>query len=209
MKTDRPHRYRLMLIEPSAIVSRGIRSLLSEHPEFENLSVYADLTHGLEQLPRLHPDLLLINPSVIDYQKRLLVRSLAPTLGEMALVAVVYGLMEEDALKQYDGHISLYDEPAQIIRKLRKALEESRPAPAHSDGYELSGREKEILVAVARGLTNKQIADMHHISVYTVISHRKNISRKTGIKTVSGLTIYALLNKMIDQDEWIAAGGLK
>lgn len=209
MKTDRSHRYRLMLIEPSAIVSRGIRALLSEHPEFENLTIYPDLAHGLEQLPRLNPDLLLINPSVIDYQKRLLVRSLTPALASLTLVAVVYGLLEEEVLKQYDGSIGLYDDPAHIIRKLRKALEDNHPQPTQSDGYELSGREKEILVAVARGLTNKEIADMHHISVYTVISHRKNISRKTGIKTVSGLTIYALLNKMIDQDEWMASGGMK
>lgn len=209
MKTNRSHRYRLMLVEPSAIVSRGIRALLSEHPEFENVTAFPDLAHCLEQLPRIDPDLLLINPAVVDYQKRLLVRGLAPALAQTALVAIVHGLMEEEALKQYDGSIGLYDEPAQIVRKLRRVLEENRPAPATPDGYELSGREKEILVAVARGMTNKEIADMHHISVYTVISHRKNISRKTGIKTVSGLTIYALLNKMIDQDEWVSSGAMK
>ena len=209
MKTNRSPHYRLMLIEPSAIVSRGIRALLSEHPEFENLTVYNDLAHGLEQLPRLQPDLLLINPSVIDFQKRLLVRTLSPTLNEITLVAVVYGLMEEEALKQYDGNIGLYDEPVQIVRKLRKALEVRHANPAQRDNYDLSNREKEILVAVARGLTNKEIADLHHISVYTVISHRKNISRKTGIKSVSGLTIYALLHGMIDQDEWMASDGWK
>lgn len=66
----------------------------------------------------------------------------------------------------------------------------------HSD--ELSEREKEILVSVARGFMNKEIADMHNISINTVISHRKNITRKTGIKTVAGLTVYALLNGLID-----------
>lgn len=50
-------------------------------------------------------------------------------------------------------------------------------------------------------MTNKEIADVHHISVHTVISHRKNITRKTGIKTVSGLTVYALLNNLLDQSE--------
>lgn len=63
---------------------------------------------------------------------------------------------------------------------------------------ELSEREKEILVSVASGLINKEIADKHNISVNTVISHRKNISRKTGIKTVAGLTVYAILNNLID-----------
>ena len=62
----------------------------------------------------------------------------------------------------------------------------------------LSEREKEILVGVAKGLLNKEIADQYNISIYTVISHRKNITRKTGIKSVAGLTVYALLNGLID-----------
>ena len=47
-------------------------------------------------------------------------------------------------------------------------------------------------------MLNKEIADQNNISVYTVISHRKNITRKTGIKSVAGLTVYALLNGLID-----------
>ena len=64
----------------------------------------------------------------------------------------------------------------------------------------LSGREKEILVSVAQGLLNKEIADRHNISINTVITHRKNITRKTGIKTVAGLTVYAILNNLVDID---------
>ena len=66
---------------------------------------------------------------------------------------------------------------------------------------ELSAREKEILVSVAQGLLNKEIADKHNISINTVITHRKNITRKTGIKTVPGLTVYAILNNLIDIKE--------
>jgi DNA-binding CsgD family transcriptional regulator len=62
----------------------------------------------------------------------------------------------------------------------------------------LSEREKEILVSVAQGLLNKEIADRHNISINTVITHRKNITRKTGIKTVAGLTVYAILNNLLD-----------
>lgn len=62
----------------------------------------------------------------------------------------------------------------------------------------LSDREKEILVCVAKGMLNKEIADLFNLSIYTVITHRKNITRKTGIKTVAGLTVYALLNSLID-----------
>ena len=68
---------------------------------------------------------------------------------------------------------------------------------------DLSDREKEILISIAKGMQNKEIADQHNISIHTVISHRKNISKKTGIKSVSGLTIYALLNNLINKDEFV------
>ena len=69
---------------------------------------------------------------------------------------------------------------------------------AEREKDELSDREKEILVSVAQGLLNKEIADKHNISINTVITHRKNITRKTGIKTVAGLTVYAILNNLVD-----------
>ncbi|HVN49485.1 MAG TPA: LuxR C-terminal-related transcriptional regulator [Bacteroidota bacterium] len=61
----------------------------------------------------------------------------------------------------------------------------------------LTERETEVLRLVACGDLNKQIADKLSISLHTVISHRKNITRKLQIKTVAGLTIYALLNGLI------------
>ena len=73
-------------------------------------------------------------------------------------------------------------------------------AAARPEGEELSAREKDILVSVAKGKLNKEIADEYNISIYTVITHRKNITRKTGIKTVAGLTVYALLNNLIDMN---------
>ena len=75
------------------------------------------------------------------------------------------------------------------------AMEKEKEADTRE---ELSDREKEILVCVARGMLNKEIADQNNISIHTVISHRKNITRKIGIKTVAGLTVYAILNGLID-----------
>ena len=63
---------------------------------------------------------------------------------------------------------------------------------------ELSEREKEVLIQVVSGLSNKEIADVLSISMHTVITHRKNITRKLNIHSTAGLTIYAIVNKMVD-----------
>ena len=88
------------------------------------------------------------------------------------------------------------DEPNLVV--IDQSSMESRQAESSSEGGELSAREKEILVCVAKGMLNKEIADKLCLSIYTVITHRKNITRKIGIKTVAGLTVYALLNGLID-----------
>jgi DNA-binding CsgD family transcriptional regulator len=71
--------------------------------------------------------------------------------------------------------------------------------PALSAG--LTDREQEVLKLVALGYINKEIADTLSISIHTVISHRKNIVEKLGIRTISGLTVYAVINGMVDIDQ--------
>lgn len=80
------------------------------------------------------------------------------------------------------------------------------PAPADLPanlpaGHDLTAREIEVLVLVVKGLINKEIADRLNISLTTVISHRKNITEKLGIKSVSGLTIYAVMRGYVEADQ--------
>jgi DNA-binding CsgD family transcriptional regulator len=65
---------------------------------------------------------------------------------------------------------------------------------------DISDREKEVLQLVALGLTNKEIAERLFISSHTVITHRKNITSKLGIKTIAGLTVYAVIHKLISPE---------
>ena len=85
---------------------------------------------------------------------------------------------------------------------LRPALTQEKPHVhrRHSvpDTEELSEREQDVLVQVVHGLSNKEIADVLCISTHTVISHRKNIARKLNIHSTAGLTIYAIVNKLVD-----------
>ena len=62
----------------------------------------------------------------------------------------------------------------------------------------LSEREKDVIVALVQGMTNKEIADHLCISINTVITHRRNIARKLQIHSAAGLTIYAIVNNLVD-----------
>jgi regulator of cell morphogenesis and NO signaling len=69
---------------------------------------------------------------------------------------------------------------------------------AQESGEALSDREKDVIVGVVQGLQNKEIADRLNISVHTVITHRRNIARKLQIHSPAGLTIYAIVNGLVD-----------
>lgn len=65
-------------------------------------------------------------------------------------------------------------------------------------GNALSDREKDVVISLVQGMTNKEIADHLCISINTVITHRKNIAKKLQIHSAAGLTIYAIVNKLVD-----------
>ncbi len=186
------------LIVPSDIVARGLESILSECGEFQVRENLVDCSRvSAARLRNLAPDIIIIDPSVFDFQSRKEGRLTIAELCDASVVALEGPGVTEDTLKQYDGSVSLFDDSAAVIRKILSAVDSRQPDTA-SDGDELSAREKEILVCVAQGMLNKEIADKFSLSIYTVITHRKNITRKTGIKTVAGLTVYAILNNLID-----------
>lgn len=189
---------KVLLVIPSRIVAKGLESTLADLGEFEVAGILPDLGHGSEaRLRNIGAEVLVVDPSVFSHAERAGAKDRLQHYSDAAVVALQTSLQDDETLRQFDEVISLYDEPAAIVRKLRSALEGRAETPK-TEGEELSAREKEILVCVAKGMLNKEIADRFNISIHTVITHRKNITRKTGIKTVAGLTVYALLNNLID-----------
>lgn len=192
------NRKKVALLLPSVLVARGFESVFADLGEFRVSGVLSDLGNAVEVRMKLEgADVIVVDPVVFEYAVRGNVRSVISQYSDAAVVGLQSISMSDEAWKQYDEVINVYDAPPVIIRKLRSALS-SRTEQPRQDGEELSAREKEILVCVAKGMLNKEIADHFNISIYTVITHRKNITRKTGIRTVAGLTVYALLNNLID-----------
>ena len=188
---------RIVIIEPYAMIAQGLRLMIDEIKGYEVSAIIAD-GHYIERIIPLRPDIVIVNPSMIDIKKRGELDDMAQRLHNAAFAALVYQYVDPDVLRYFKTTIDISDSREKVAIKLRQLLETSEPT---TESTELSDREKEILVAVAKGLTNKSIAEQYHLSVHTVIPHRKNLTRKTGIKSVSGLTVYAILNNLIDITE--------
>jgi len=190
--------YTIALVEPSDIVSEGIKSILIKNKSFKVIYEAADFTQCIDRLPLLSPDIILINPKTIHQKENIQIRNTSSHLHNTLLIALVYDLFKDNLLQQFDGTISIYDNATELIATINKAIEQTKKEEQTTDfSYDLSEREIEILTLVAKGMTNKEIANQLNLSIYTVMSHRKNISKKTGIKTVSGLTVYAIINNWI------------
>ena len=80
-----------------------------------------------------------------------------------------------------------------VSLKISKMISQNAEA-----GETLSDREKDVIVSLVQGMTNKEIAEHLFISINTVITHRRNIARKLQIHSPAGLTIYAIVNNLVD-----------
>lgn len=195
-------KYNIILIEPSPVIQQGIKALLSADPRFVITHIFSDYQSYDNTLPKDNIQFILINPHTISVFSHFSAKGQFPKHPYALLVALVYNYISPETLEGFDGYVDIYCTSAQLIKKLLKISESSVTShKASTDNVGLSDREKEILISAAIGLTNKEIADKHNISVHTVISHRKNISRKIGIKSVSGLTIYAIFNNLISESD--------
>ena len=114
----------------------------------------------------------------------------------MSVVALVYQYVEPQLLEAFRSVLDIREQGSHVAQRLRECCQSDRETVEES--YELSDRETEVLLLVAQGCSSKEIADRLHISIHTVNTHRKNITYKTGIKSVAGLAVYAMLHNLIN-----------
>ena len=117
-------------------------------------------------------------------------------------------MVEEDLLMHCQLEDTLF---AECVRHLEAEVRErgglQDVEPMEDEGSDnggndnLSDREKEVIVHVVRGLSNKEIAEQMFISPNSVMTHRRNISRKLNIRSAAGLTIYAIVNGLVKLED--------
>lgn len=150
-----------------------------------------------EKLGVFYINYLFVDPDLLDSDASKIVGFRSENTS-VKLIALHSSM--EKVLSTYFDHVLLINATKSEIKKqlsdiFRKNGEKSKK------NTDLSTREKTILTLVAKGKTNQEIADELYISTHTVISHRKNITRKLGIKTVAGLAVYAVINNLADAND--------
>jgi DNA-binding NarL/FixJ family response regulator len=191
------HKISLLIVEPSDIVIGGIRQCLDES-RFNVLASLHDTQNLAERLLSSKPDLLLLNPTLPAAPMRAQLAQWQQQRPGMAIVALVYQYVEPTLLSAFRAVLDINISCNKVTPLLLEACDNAQEDDSDStENYELSDRETDILVLVAKGLSSKEIADKLHISVHTVSTHRKNITHKTGIKSVAGLAVYAMLHNLM------------
>ena len=192
---------RVIICEASEIISIGLAEIIDNMAQFDVVSRLDSPEHLSEKITATDANLLIIDPALLGFHNREFLAQLGKEHPQLTIIALATSYLDHSMLTPYHGIIEINDTKSKIISKMNEFAQSE--VTKNADDVELSKRETDVLVAVAKGMMNKEIADQMNISIHTVISHRKNITRKTGIKSVSGLTVYALLNNLIDEKDLI------
>ncbi len=191
---------KILLIEDSFVVREGIKSLLNLTRRLYSME------ENDKPCKELSRKLIKTRPNLVIAKTELL--NEIPVFPRKTDAGPVYfiGLTHDHSVKprdtsRFDFIIPITGDKNTLLNQLEQILDKIFPQKAESESSALSQRERTILKYVALGFTNNEISEQLFISVHTVMTHRKNITRKLGIKTVSGLTVYAILNKLIHTED--------
>ena len=189
---------RIAIAETSVIIRGGLTAALKRLPNVKVQPIELLSIEALHDCVRTQcPDMLIVNPAFGDYFD--IGKFREETSGKkIRVIALVTSFVDASLLSKYDESISIFDDLERLSKKISGLLN----VPSEEEDLEnqdaLSQREKEIVICVVKGMTNKEIAEKLFLSIHTVITHRRNISKKLQIHSAAGLTIYAIVNKLVE-----------
>ncbi len=191
---------KILIFEKSYLIRQGLVTLTENLARCELIDEYQDASQFLIAVKLNKPQIIFLNVELLETIPE---KSFSQSKKEhkFILLGIIQG--KNSARKeQFDDYINICDNKEGLIKKLNLQIDSiiQEKGKKKPDNH-LSERERDIITLVAKGMTNKEIASRLFLSIHTVITHRKNISRKLGIKSVSGLTVYAIINKFIEMKD--------
>jgi DNA-binding CsgD family transcriptional regulator len=194
------HKTTFIILSASCFIRKGVASLFNT---MENVLIYDELEQAKEldlSSPYHVPDFIVVDMHSVNEKDIVHVDNFVKKF-HVDTMAINHG-NKIVKLPHCKACFELYETEEAIKNKIMVCINGSEQTGHDVKKFQsISEREKNVLQLVAKGNTNKEIADKLFISLHTVITHRKNITKKLGIKTVSGLTVYAILNNIIEFSE--------
>ncbi len=191
---------KVIVVSNAFLISAGIESLALELSGMLVDHVYIGSEKKLrDKILADKPEFVIIDPDSVSDILIPLLRELNEE-KDLKIIGLIQPSTSNKIISRFTYTLNIQNNKYQLIEDLQKIVGKDEKN-ATDEEQTLSKRETEILRQLALGLTNQEVADKLFLSVHTVMTHRKKITRKLGIKTVSGLTVYALMNKLLDMRE--------
>ena len=147
----------------------------------------------LQTVKSLRPDIVIVSCNVCSPPMIETVRTIAD-LPKARFILYCETITDELLAERCEGHLSAEESDKEVIDLITSLLTADEREEVLE---ELTPRERDIIIGVVKGMTNKEIADELFISPNTVTTHRRNIVKKLDIHSASGLTVYAIMNKLV------------
>ncbi|WP_321479111.1 LuxR C-terminal-related transcriptional regulator [uncultured Bacteroides sp.] len=182
----------IAIINPDTLSAIGLKKLLNEISADFIVRTFPDYGSLADDTPDMYTWYFVTSQTYVLYNSFFLPR-------KEKTVVLMHGI-SFNTVSAGNHILNLFLPEKMMKTELTKFFHDCIPLTTISEEPELSAREIEVLVLVTKGFINKEIADKLNISLTTVITHRKNITEKLGIKSVSGLTMYAVMNGYVEAD---------
>jgi DNA-binding NarL/FixJ family response regulator len=209
-------RIRILLADDHAVVRQGFKMILSAQPDMEIIGEAGNGREAVELADQLRPDIVVMDVAMPELNGIEATRRLAASAPHTRVVALSMhkdSVYVREILRAGARGYLLKDSPAPDLLAAVRAVAggEGYLSPAVSDAvlndYRrhvtnpvdlLSSREREVLQMLAEGKTNKEIAGILNLSVYTVDAHRGRIMEKLNLHSINELVRFAVRNGLID-----------
>jgi len=187
---------KIVVISDSYLLSAGVESLALEIKGLLVDEVFTGKEKKLcDKVFDRKPDFIIIDP--ISLGERLITfMNEINNEPDITVIGLISSYTEPNIASRFSYVLDRENSKKDLVYSLQNIVGKT---DSESDNESvLSKREIEILKELVLGLTNQEVADKLFLSVHTVTTHRKKITKKLGIKTVPGLTVFALINNIID-----------
>lgn len=223
MSASQTKRIRLMLVDDHAIVREGIRSFLVAQPHLEIVGEASDGREALAKAKELVPDIVLMDITMPHQNGLETTRLLSQQVPQTRVLVLTVHNNQEYAAQVIRcgarGYLLKDTSPAELVRAIEAVhagqaffsplisqammndLVAKAAQPASTATQSLTAREQEVLIHIASGLSNKEIAERLQLGLRTIETHRERIMRKLDIHNVAGLTRFAITERLINLEK--------